>query len=136
MSGESKPSAKPLKESFFKRAQFSRENSITKEELEPKFTKVEKFDAERRPTDCLLPEQGVEQEVEQEEKVECEQCGRLVSPFTLPEHLDWHFALGLARGSALGAVKRPGKALQSAVPNKKARRSVDISVFFKKSGQS
>ena len=132
LGGESKPPVSPPTESFFKLAQSSCENSITKEELETKIKKVEEFDAERRPSDCLPPEQGVEQE----ENVECEQCGRLVSPFTLPEHLDWHFALGLARGSALGAVKRPGKPLQSAVPSKKARRSADISAFFKKSGQS
>jgi len=32
-----------------------------------------------------------------EEMVNCDQCGKKVSPFTLPEHLDWHFAISLSK---------------------------------------
>ena len=34
-----------------------------------------------------------------EDLVECEQCGRKVSAFILPEHLDWHFAVTLSKQS-------------------------------------
>ena len=33
------------------------------------------------------------------EMVNCDQCGKKVSPFTLPEHLDWHLAISLSKQS-------------------------------------
>lgn len=34
---------------------------------------------------------------DQDETIECEKCGKAVSPFELPEHLDWHIAKDLAK---------------------------------------
>merc|ERR1719342_335290 len=33
----------------------------------------------------------------EEDLVECEQCKKKISPFTLPEHLDWHLAVTLSK---------------------------------------
>ena len=38
-----------------------------------------------------------EEENEEDNLVECEKCKQKVSAFTLPEHLDWHFAVNLSK---------------------------------------
>ena len=44
-----------------------------------------------------IPSSSKIPEVEEEDLVECEQCKKKISAFTLPEHLDWHFAVSLAK---------------------------------------
>jgi len=72
-------------------------------------------------------------EMAKEELVSCSVCNRQVSPFTLPEHLDWHYAQSLAKeSSSLGGIKRKSvDGLTSAAPQNK-RKSLDISSFFRK----
>jgi len=86
---------------------------------------------------------------EQAEFISCDQCSKRVSPFELPEHLDFHYALSLnqeisgnndRRNSLAGDV---GGKSQSASGQKRKRKdgsdkadnkkqSKDISVFFNK----
>jgi len=80
-----------------------------------------------------------EENVSEDDLVECEECRRKVSAFTLPEHLDWHFAQKLAKQSA----NIPQK-LQMSTGKRKRESSVEnncdrkinqnnISKYFKKS---
>jgi len=77
--------------------------------------------------------QKSQSEVAKEELVSCSVCNRQVSPFTLPEHLDWHYAQSVAKeSSSYGGVKRKSvDGLSSAAPKNK-RKSLDISSFFRK----
>jgi hypothetical protein len=80
---------------------------------------------------------------EQEETVLCSECGGQVSPFELPEHLDFHYAQQLQKEggkpvvrtvflpSSAGKRKREGGASKSDRTNKK-KSTGDISSFFSK----
>ena len=80
-----------------------------------------------------------------EDCVECEVCHKNVSAFTLPEHLDWHYAVSLSKQSNAGTdtkkvVRQPtGKRKRdppSAGEHKetgKKSKKTDISKFFIKS---
>jgi hypothetical protein len=81
---------------------------------------------------------------EQVEMVPCSECGRQVSPFELPEHLDFHYAQQLQKEggkavvrtvflpSSAGKRKREGGASKSDRSNKKKSTGGDISSFFSK----
>jgi len=52
--------------------------------------------------DLLIPKGSSEENLEpiicnEEDLVECDQCKKKISPFTLPEHLDWHLAVNLSK---------------------------------------
>merc|ERR1719233_2233208 len=65
-----------------------------------------------------------------EDLVPCKECSKMVSPFSLPEHLDYHYVRSLARDcNEAGKRKRGGNRLED-VRNK--RRHSDISQFFRK----
>ncbi len=87
-----------------------------------------------------------------QELVTCEKCGKSVSPFELPEHLDFHMARELQRelsrqeaaasaplvqqktlASATGG-KRKGKEASAVEANKKSKKTThrDIASFFNK----
>jgi hypothetical protein len=78
---------------------------------------------------------------EQDEMVVCGECGSQVSPFELPEHLDFHYAQQLQKESgkpvvrtvflpsSAGKRKREGGASKSDRANKK-KSTGDISSFF------
>ena len=86
----------------------------------------------------------------EEDLVVCSQCGERVSPFELPEHLDFHFAQQLqeesgSRGTLHAtAVRTPSTAAVAAAGKrkrdvgaakesaKKSKNGVDISRFFTK----
>ncbi len=84
-----------------------------------------------------------------EERVGCEKCGKMVSPFELPEHLDFHMARELqvelsrevARAAPVAAAARTSSTPTKAGKRKKNRIHVDsrgskkqrnIASFFKK----
>merc|ERR1712179_518554 len=68
--------------------------------------------------------------VNSEDLVPCGECSKMVSPFSLPEHLDYHYARSLARDcNEVGKRKREGDRFED-VRNKK--RHSDISQFFSK----
>ena len=52
--------------------------------------------------------------------VECEKCKQKVSAFTLPEHLDWHFAVNLSKQPNPNALLQNTKS-QSKLPTKRKR---------------
>jgi hypothetical protein len=96
-------------------------------------------------TGVMVPVQASEDKVlssEQDEMVICGECGGQVSPFELPEHLDFHYAQQLQKegGKAVvrtvflpsaGKRKREGGASKSDRANKK-KSTGDISSFFSK----
>jgi len=52
--------------------------------------------------DLLIPKGSNEENLEpincnEEDLVECDQCKKKISPFTLPEHMDWHLAVNLSK---------------------------------------
>ena len=52
--------------------------------------------------DLLIPKGSSAENLEpiicnEEDLVECDQCKKKISPFTLPEHLDWHLAVNLSK---------------------------------------
>ena len=75
-----------------------------------------------------------------EDSVECEVCHRKVSAFSLPEHLDWHYAVSLSRQSSGGpetkqTVSKPNtgkrkRDLPSTKETGNKSRKTDISKFF------
>ena len=68
-----------------------------------------------------------------EDLVPCSECGRMVSPFSLPEHMDYHFARSLARetpGAGREGFKR--KREGDGEVKKEKKRNSDISKFFSK----
>ena len=80
-----------------------------------------------------------------EDCVECEVCHKKVSGFTLPEHLDWHYAVSVSKQSTNPAEmnqtrtkpadkrKRDGPSGAGKKENSKKPRTTDISKFFVKS---
>ena len=67
------------------------------------------------------------------EMVQCSTCRRMVSPFSLPEHMDYHYAQALARET--GGVGREGgkrKREEEKEGEKNKKRTSDISKFFSK----
>merc|ERR1712098_702814 len=59
----------------------------------------------------LLIQQDVNREpsdIYEEDLVECDQCKKKISAFTLPEHLDWHLAVSLSRPTKI-SQSDPGK---------------------------
>ena len=96
----------------------------------------------------FLKSSGEEEPVDKvEDCVECEVCHKNVSAFTLPEHLDWHYAVSLSKQSNSQAgvnklkfkskprEKRKREELSGAgkKENGKKSRTTDISKFFIKS---
>ena len=88
-----------------------------------------------------------EEEMEEDNLVECEKCKQKVSAFTLPEHLDWHFAVNLSKQPNPNALKQNSKS-QSKLAGKRKREPAsklgnndsskkpckeNISNYFKKS---
>ena len=85
-------------------------------------------------------------ESSQDDLIECEQCKKKISAFTLPEHLDWHFAVSLSKQSnnsnitqnskttiqPQGKRKRDSSSNLNCDTNKKSCHK-DISNFFRKS---
>ncbi len=80
---------------------------------------------------------------EQDEMVLCGECGGHVSPFELPEHLDFHYAQQLQKEGgkpvvrtvflpSAGKRKREGGASNKGRANKKKSTGGDISSFFSK----
>ena len=77
-----------------------------------------------------------------EDCVECEVCHKKVSGFTLPEHLDWHYAVSVSKQSGSHAELNPGKTKQAdkrkregpsgtgKKENSKKPRTTDIYKFF------
>ena len=61
-----------------------------------------------------------EEENEQDNLVECEKCKQKVSAFTLPEHLDWHFAVNLSKQPNPNALQQNSKS-QSKLTGKRKR---------------
>ena len=61
-----------------------------------------------------------EEENEEDNLVECEKCKQKVSAFTLPEHLDWHFAVNLSKQPNPNALQRNSKS-QSKLAGKRKR---------------
>ena len=80
-----------------------------------------------------------------EDCVECEVCHKKVSGFTLPEHLDWHYAVSVSKQSSntteisttrakqTDKRKREGPSGAGKKENSKKPRTTDISKFFTKS---
>ena len=80
-----------------------------------------------------------------EDFVECEVCQKQVSAFTLPEHLDWHYAVSVSKQSnppaemsktrAKQTDKRKRDKTSGAAKNENSKkpRTTDISKFFIKS---
>ena len=81
--------------------------------------------------------------LENEERVEmtkCDQCGKLISPFELPEHLDFHFAASLeaserrnpilGSNSGLKSQPKPKTASKAGVKRKRGSEGGNISAFF------
>jgi len=74
------------------------------------------------------------------EMTKCDQCGKLVSPFELPEHLDFHFAASLeaserrnpilSSNSGLKSQPRPKAAGKAGVKRKRGSEGGNISAFF------
>jgi len=66
-----------------------------------------------------------------EEKEKCPKCSSLISPFDLPEHLDYHFAKELMQNeSKLGSSSRSTSSLSKGVTGRKSlpekrKRSID-----------
>ena len=80
-----------------------------------------------------------------EDCVECEVCHKKVSGFTLPEHLDWHYAVSVSKQSSKPTEisttrakqtdkrKREGPSGAGRKEKSKKPRTTDISKFFTKS---
>ena len=66
----------------------------------------------------LRPEK--EEENVEDNLVECEKCKQKVSAFTLPEHLDWHFAVNLSKQPNPNTLLQNTKS-QSKLPTKRKR---------------
>merc|ERR1719233_149029 len=65
-----------------------------------------------------------------EDLVPCKECSKMVSPFSLPEHLDYHYARSLAKDcNEVGKRKREGDRIED---SRNKRRHSDISQFFRK----
>ena len=64
-----------------------------------------------------------EEENEEDNLVECEKCKQKVSAFTLPEHLDWHFAVNLSKQPNPSALQQNSKS-QSKLAGKRKRDPV------------
>ncbi len=81
---------------------------------------------------------------EQDEMVVCGECGGQVSPFELPEHLDFHYAQQLQKEggkpvvrtvflpSSAGKRKREGGGASKSDRANKKKSTGDISSFFSK----
>merc|ERR1712227_313514 len=85
-----------------------------------------------------------ETEVEDvDNSVECEVCRKKVSAFTLPEHLDWHYAVTLSKQAGSRTEinkpfnkptnKRKRDSVSELSENGKKSKNTDISKFFIKS---
>ncbi len=95
-------------------------------------------------TGVMVPASEGKVSSEQEEMVVCGECGGQVSPFELPEHLDFHYAQQLQKEGgkpvvrtvflpSAGKRKREGGgASKSDRANKKKSSTGDISSFFSK----
>merc|ERR1719341_1683748 len=74
------------------------------------------------------------------EMTKCDQCGKLVSPFELPEHLDFHFAASLeaserrnpiaGSNSGLKSQPRSKTVAKAGVKRKRVSEGGKISAFF------
>ena len=77
---------------------------------------------------------------ERVEMAKCDQCGKLVSPFELPEHLDFHFAASLeaserrtpilGTNSGLKSQSKPKTAAKAGMKRKRGSEGGNISDFF------
>jgi len=74
---------------------------------------------------------SLEKEVEEDENcVNCEICHKKVSPFTLPEHLDWHYAVTISKQSNGGTEmnktsKKPtGKRKRDSLSNSESEKKI------------
>jgi hypothetical protein len=94
-------------------------------------------------TGVMVPASEGKESSEQEEMVVCGECGGQVSPFELPEHLDFHYALQLQKEGgkpvvrtvflpSAGKRKREGGVGKKDRANKKKSTGGDISSFFSK----
>jgi len=60
---------------------------------------------------------------EEAEMVNCDQCGKLVSPFELPEHLDFHFAASLEASERRNPILGSNSGLKSQPKSKTAAKA-------------
>ena len=95
---------------------------------------------------ALVVESAVSANSEEDDMVLCRECGTRVSPFELPEHLDFHYAQQLQKEGAKAAVRTvylPSAGSASAAKRKreggakkdrssKKKSCADISSFFSK----
>ncbi len=94
-------------------------------------------------TGLIVPASEGKVSSEQEDMVVCGECGGQVSPFELPEHLDFHYAQQLQKEGgkpvvrtvflpSAGKRKREGRASKTDRASKKKSTGGDISSFFSK----
>ena len=84
-------------QSFFK-TKIVEKNEI-KEEISVSDQSDDKVLPESKSSSCISDIESLvtQPNEDQDETIECEKCGKAVSPFELPEHLDWHMAKALAK---------------------------------------
>ena len=75
------------------------EKNETREEISVSDQSDDKVLPESKSSSCISDIESLvtQPNEDQDETIECEKCGKAVSPFELPEHLDWHMAKALAK---------------------------------------